>query len=81
MSSAKDMLRQAIEALTEDQARQVLGFIHGFRRKSDLERIRKAVGNDPAIELPAHEPPEHQPFDPVKGTGIPASKLLVNDRR
>jgi len=80
MGATKDSLRQTIESLTEEQARQTLDFVRSLQNDKDYARLRRLLGGNPAFKLP---PRDHQFRDvkPVEVPGTPASKLLIADRR
>ena len=87
--SAKELLVQQVERLSEEDAREVLELV----KKKEVSRIapqkpkltredliKRAAGH-PGIGLPD---PDAQPFEkvqPIETRGIPASKLLIADRR
>jgi len=77
---AKEALREAITSLTDEQAKEALEFVETMQHQALLDRIRKDLGPNSGIHVPLRvRKKEH--FEPIKGTGIPASKLLINDRR
>ena len=81
MSPVKKTLRQAIESLSDEEARKLLEFANALRVPATASRLRQLFGGDPAFELPPEDSSGFPPVKPVRGTGIPASQLLIRDRR
>jgi hypothetical protein len=77
MSKIKETLLNTIQQLTDEEANQTLEFIkHLGEKNATLKRL----ANDPAFRLPA-KTPSFKTVEPIKGKGIPASELLIRDRR
>lgn len=81
MSSVKERLRNMIELLSDEEARQILEFIQRLRRKSDVSPILKRLASDPAFKIPSEGSKGFRVVEPIRGKGVPASRLLVEDRR
>jgi len=87
MASVKESLHEAVGLLTEDQARQVLGVVERMIEPPLEEdtltrrRVLDRLAGDPSFRVPADDAGAFEDFEPVEGPGIPASKLLVADRR
>ena len=89
MTSAKEMLVQAIARLSEEDAREVLAVVK--KRKSAAiaqqnpkltrEDLIKRVADYCGIRAPDPKAPPFEKFEPMDCPGIPASELLVRDRR
>lgn len=69
------MLRETVASLNEADAAKALAYINSLRTQPAL------VISDPSIHVP------DQPFAPlppvrsIRGSGTPASKTLIRDRR
>lgn len=81
MSPAKESLLQTIEALSDEEASQAIELIRQLKTESDMDYLYRVLGNNPAFRLPARDNPKLDPVQPAETTGIPASKLLLRDRR
>jgi len=77
---AKEALREAITSLTDGQAKEALEFVQTLQHQALLDRIRKDLGPNSGIHVPLCVRKDED-FEPIECTGIPASKLLINDRR
>ncbi len=78
MLSAKESLIQAVNGLNEEEASQVLRFIQSLAsvRAGSVEYLAQ----DPLFEVP-EDPVSPENVTPIRGSGIPASRLLIEDRR
>ena len=81
MSSAKESLHNAIDLLSDEEARQTLAFIQRLQRKKDPSQTLSRLASDPAFQVPSKELGGFHKVEAVHGKGIPASRLLVEDRR
>ena len=81
MSPTKESLLQTIEALSAAEAQHAIELIRHLKQESDLDYLYDVLGNNPAFRLPARDNPTLEPVEPAETTGIPASKLLLRDRR
>jgi len=87
MASTRESLIEAVTRLTDDQARQVLGVIQQMlepppdRDALTREKLRQLLGSQPGITVPPADAPPFDDFEPVEVGGIPASELLISDRR
>jgi hypothetical protein len=88
-TSVKEMLLREVEGLSEQDAREVLELLKSKRASgvgpdrpalTRAELIKRAGGH-PGIHVPDLNAPPFEEFDPVPCPGIPASELLVSDRR
>ena len=81
---------QEVRRLSEEAAREVLELVKrrtvsalGPQKPKRLTReelIKRAAGR-PGIGLPDPEAPPFEKFERIETRGIPASKLLIADRR
>lgn len=79
MGSIQEDLRTSIETLSEAEAARAMEFIrrlHGGR-ESALDLLVR----DPDIRIPPVEAGGFPPVEPIRGEGMPASRLLIEDRR
>ncbi|HSE83323.1 MAG TPA: hypothetical protein VLB01_02095 [Thermodesulfobacteriota bacterium] len=81
MSSVKESLRKTIELLSDGESRQVLEFAQSLRKKSDISLTLKRLTSDPSFKIPSEEGRGFHIVKPVRGRGIAASRLLVENRR
>ena len=89
VTSAKEILAREVERLSESDAREVLDLIKTrkgaaiVREKRELTReelLNRAAGRE-GIGLPDPAAPPFEKIVPIQTRGIPASKLLISDRR
>jgi hypothetical protein len=81
MSPTRESVVQAVLELPEEEARKALAYIrslHGGRGRGGL---RARLAAHPAITLPTGDSSALPDLAPVQGTGIPASEILVRERR
>jgi hypothetical protein len=81
MASASEKLRETIESLSETEAAKALDYIRSLRREQPNRALGALLSGDPSIHLPAMPYAPLPPIEPVHGSGIPASELLIRDRR
>lgn len=82
MDSAKEMLRNTIELLNEEEVHQILEFAQRLmRERKSVSQTLQRLARDPTFHVPAEPYPVFHPIEPIQGKGIAASKLLVEDRR
>lgn len=89
MASAKESLREKVELLSEEEAREILDLI--TRRETGLgspdkgkltrEAVRARLAGRPGFRVPPEDAPPFRRFKPMKCPGVPASELLISDRR
>jgi hypothetical protein len=81
MSAVKDSLHSTIEQLDEEEARQLLRFIQHLRKEKGNAPALQRLAGDPAFIVPPQNRKGFGLVEPIQGKGIPASRLLVEDRR
>lgn len=81
MAAIKKSLRNTIDALSDEEARKVLTFARQFQKQNGSAKTLRRLANDPTFRVPSQRKENFRPIEPVKGKGIPASRLLVEDRR
>jgi hypothetical protein len=80
-TSLKESLRDVIDQLTDEEAREILEYTDHLRMKREREKILKQLEGNPAFTLPAKDIGPFPEVKAVKGKGIPASELLSRERR
>ena len=81
MSTVKESLYKSIELLSDEEALQALEFIQRLRQKKKRSNTLKRLASDPVFSVPPEGLGGFCSVEPLPGQGIPASKLLVEDRR
>jgi hypothetical protein len=81
MSPTKESLLQAVEGLSEEEARRALAYINSLHAADERTRVRARLTSHPAIRVPSEDADGFREFTPIQCTGIPASELLIRDRR
>ena len=81
MSSALEMLRETVSSLSEAEAAKALEYIQRLRGGARNRELVNLLGDDPAIRVPVEPFAPLPPVEPVEGAGIPASELLIRNRR
>jgi hypothetical protein len=81
MSCTKETLHEAVNSLTDEQAQEALEFVQILRSRADMARLHRVLGHNPAIRVPTKPFSGYRRVEPVKGTGIPASELLIRERQ
>ena len=81
MNPVKESLRDTIELLSDEEARQILDFIQRLRTTRDVSPTLRRLASDPAFGVPSEALGHFRVVEPIRGKGIPASSLLVEDRR
>ena len=80
MPSEKEILVQEVERLSEEDAREVLELLRTKNKPTREELIRRAAWH-PGIHAPDPNAPPFRRVEPIECPGIPASELLIRDRR
>ncbi|MDP2996342.1 MAG: hypothetical protein Q8N47_02565 [Bryobacterales bacterium] len=85
MPSAKQMLHEKIDQVSEDEAREILDLVQVRQAAKATEPTRETLisrlKGRPGFRVPAEDSAPFSKFEPIKCPGIPASKLLIADRR
>ena len=81
MNAVKDVLRHTIELLSEEEAGQLLEFIQRLGKARGISLTLRRLAADPAFKMPAEGLRTFSVVDPIQGTGVAASRLLVENRR
>ena len=78
MSSVKQMLKESIEALSDEEARYLLAIAKDLVANRARGRVRESILED--VRFPSI-PRSFENVEPIRGKGKPASELLVEERR
>jgi hypothetical protein len=89
VTSAKEILVHEIERLSEEDARTVLELLRTketvavtpARPKLTREELIKRAAGHPGIHAPDPNAPPFEKIEPIETRGIPASQMLIADRR
>jgi len=81
MNSVKELLLNAIERLEEEEIQKTLEFVQSLSEKRTVSPTLERLKNDPAFKVPSGRPRRIHRAKPIQGKGIPASRLLIGDRR
>ena len=81
MGSVKEALHTTIESLSEREARQVMKIVRVLKSKKETSMTLKTLAVDTAFRMPEKRVKPFRDIRPIQGKGIPASELLVKDRR
>jgi hypothetical protein len=79
MNSVKELLRNTIEMLSEEESRQILEFVQHL--KKGIPPTLQRLANDPAFKIPPGGLGAFPVVEPIQGKGVAASVLLLEDRR
>ena len=81
MSPVKEMLIKKIKRMSDEEVRWMLEVAKQARAAKGMARSLRSLEKDPAIRIPKDLSGVFMDVEPIKGKGIPASKLLIRDRR
>ena len=89
MTSARELLVQEVERLSEEDAREVLDLLKrkqaagiGLQMpKPTREDLIERLAGHPGIHVPDPEAPPFEKLERIATRGIPASEMLIADRR
>ena len=81
MDSIKESLHNTIELLSDEEARQLLGFVQRLQKENGVSLTLRRLASDPAFKIPSEGSGTFRVVEPIQGKGIAASRLLVEDRR
>jgi hypothetical protein len=81
MNSVKDILRDTIELLSDEEAHQTLEFTRCLRKTSDTSQTLIRLARNPTFKIPPQRNRAFCVVEPIQGKGITASRLLVENRR
>jgi hypothetical protein len=89
VASVKEILVREVERLSEEDAQEVLDLLRtkkngavtpGRQKLTREELITRAAGH-PGIHAPDPNAPPFERIEPIETRGIPASQMLIADRR
>ena len=81
MSAVKEALLEEVENLSDEEAREISAFLHTLKNGKNMEKLFKNLASNPDFSVPRNFPPYFKKVEPAIGKGIPASQLLIQDRR
>lgn len=81
MSTVIERLMKRIKKLDDDQARKVLVLIDRLEASKKQSSTWENMSADPVFVMPKSTRGKFRATKPAKGQGIPASELLIRDRR
>ena len=81
MNAVKELLWHIIKQMSDAEARQLLEFAQHLQHRRDNSLTLKRLATDPAFKAPGNGVRAFRIVEPIQGKGIPASKLLVDNRR
>ncbi|MBI3913723.1 MAG: hypothetical protein HY327_06005 [Chloroflexi bacterium] len=79
MTLEKELLRNSIDSLTDEQAHALLHWLDRMKSKAPGSTTLRNIANDPGIKIPSQT--KFRDVTPIKVKGIPISELLIKDRR
>ena len=81
MLSVKESLRTTVDSISDEEALMVLSFIEQMRKHPVRSSTLKRLASDPTFKVPSRKLGSFVKVDPMDGKGVPASRLLLEDRR
>jgi hypothetical protein len=81
MNVVKELLRHMIEQMSDTEACQLLEFAQHLQHRRDDSLTLKRLATDPVFKVPGNGARAFRIVEPIQGKGIPASKLLMDNRR
>jgi len=81
MSPVKQLLYETLERLDDDKARLLLALAKSLEQRDSTSSLLKRLARHPGIQVPDDETFAFPAVEPIQGDGIPASRLLIEDRR
>jgi hypothetical protein len=81
MTQAKDLVREALERLSDDEAEQILALVKEIEQRRERAAILDRLAGDPTFRLPAPDAGPFRRFEPVPVKGRPMSEVLIEERR
>jgi len=81
MSQVKQSLYETLDRLDDDKARLLLALAKSLEQRHNTSSLLKRLARHPAIRVPDDETFAFPSVEPAQGDGIPASRLLIEDRQ
>jgi hypothetical protein len=89
VTPVKEILVQEVARLSEEDAQEVLnlvrtkntGAVTPDRPKLTREELIRRAAGHPGIHPPDPDAPPYEKIEPIETRGIPASQMLIADRR
>jgi len=81
VGSAWETLRDTVTSLSEAEAAKALEYVQRLRGGQPERTLDQLLAGDAAIHVPDEPFAPLPPVEPIQGAGMPASELLIRDRR
>jgi len=89
VTPVKEILVQEVARLSDEDAQEILelvrtkkkGAVTPERPKLTREELIKRAAGHPGIHVPDPDAPPFEKIEPIETRGIPASQMLIADRR
>jgi hypothetical protein len=81
MSSTREQIREALDRLSDEEARELLSFVREIERPRDGAAVLERLADDPSFRLPVAGQPTFDRFESIIAPGRAASEMLTEDRR
>jgi hypothetical protein len=89
VTPVKEILVQEVARLSDEDAQEILelvrtkkkGAVTPERPKLTREELIKRAAGHPGIHVPDPDAPPFEKVEPIETRGIPASQMLIADRR
>ncbi|MGE0540291.1 MAG: hypothetical protein AB7R89_08920 [Dehalococcoidia bacterium] len=81
MTTAREHVRDALDRLSDEEAREVLALVQEIERRRDNSAILERLAADRTFRVPIAGHTTFRRIEPIDAAGRAASELLVEDRR
>lgn len=81
MNAVKHLLEESLQQLDQEQTQEVLAFVRQLRTGSGRERVLDRLKMHSTMVVPSRSTVTFPRVEPIAGTGVQASDLLIEDRR
>ena len=81
MPTVKTSLHSTIESLSDKEARQIMRLVELLKEKKRGSLTLRQLAIDMAFKIPLEKARPFRIVQPIHGKGVPASRLLIGDRR
>jgi hypothetical protein len=78
-NSVKELLHEAVDLLSEEEAKQLLELIREFQQRNGISLTLRRLAKDPMFKVPTGKI-EFDDIEPIRAEGRPASEILSQDR-
>lgn len=80
MNAVKHLLEESLQQLDQEQTQEVLAFVRQLRTGSGRERVLDHLKMHASIVVPSRRSTPFPRVEPIAGTGVQASDLLIDGR-